>query len=189
MDSKITVTPKNAHTSYDQRRILVFEQIRKNPKITHNVLCRLVCDDLKKMALKTYNKIIHQLLDEEIVIQTKWKNRFQYEINTDVKRNVKSFEKQITEEIIPEIKKLTKIKITSDEESYELIKKVYEMILPINKTIFLYETFLNQDCSKTRNEIKRIFSKFLKTQRKGMISTLYLSSLLVECDKNGEKSL
>ena len=189
MDSKIAVTPKNAHTSYDQRRILVFEQIRKNPKITHNVLCRLVCDDLKKMALKTYNKIIHQLLDEEIVIQTKWKNRFQYEINTDVKRNVKSFEKQITEEIIPEIKKLTKIKITSDEESYELIKKVYEMILPINKTIFLYETFLNQDCSKTRNEIKRIFSKFLKTQRKGMISTLYLSSLLVECDKNGEKSL
>lgn len=103
--------PKNQQNADNQRISEIVLEINKNPGIHHNALRKIIVDEKKKMAKKTFDKLTKILRNNKTIsIITQNDNKLHYVITTPTTKNKIDFDKEFEPYVKAIERKLPKLK-------------------------------------------------------------------------------
>ncbi len=115
-----------------ERTEVILLAISQNPSLNHNSLKKLICVELDAMAIVTFERYLHRLIDQETISVKKSRNKKLYSITEPIPYHSKTFLKSFDNQL-----RVTKDKLEEIKKEFSTYPKIKQNTIMMNvlKTI------------------------------------------------------
>jgi len=115
-----------------ERNEVILRAISQNPGLNHNSLKKLICVELDAMAIVTFERYLHRLIEQETISVKKSRNKKLYSIKEPIPYHSKTFLKSFDYQL-----RVTKDKLEEIKKEFSTYPKIKQNTIMMNvlKTI------------------------------------------------------